>query len=95
MGYCPIEFKKAVVMPIYRKGDNKQMTNYQPTSLISLSPKVLKTQMMKNIFNAIDERKPNLCVFLDLAKALDTEPHSQLLEILEDTEIRGIYLNLF
>lgn len=43
----------------------------------------------------VDENKPVLCVFLDLAKAFDTVSHKQLLETLEDIGIRGIPLKLF
>lgn len=50
--------------------------------------------LISNIYKSVDESKPCLCVFLDLAKAFDTVCHSQLLETLEDNGFRGPVLKL-
>lgn len=50
--------------------------------------------LTSEIYKAMDEGKPSLCVFLDLSKAFDTVSHRQLLEALEDIGIRGTTYNL-
>lgn len=45
--------------------------------------------LTSNIYAAIDEGRPALCVFLDLTKAFDTLSHKQLLDSLQDVGIRG------
>lgn len=41
-GICPNHFKKAEIIPIYKKGDKADMTNYRPISLISNLAKVFE-----------------------------------------------------
>lgn len=46
------------------------------------------------IYSKIDQSKPSLAVFLDLAKAFDTVSHPQLLQKLESIGCRGVVLKL-
>lgn len=46
--------------------------------------------LTNDIYKFMDESKPGLCIFLDLAKAFDTVSHPLLLEALEDIGVRGI-----
>lgn len=48
----------------------------------------------KTIYEALDERKKALALFLDLQKVFDTIPHDILLTKLENAGIRGIALEL-
>lgn len=50
--------------------------------------------LTSQIYKAIDNGRPSLCVFLDLSKAFDTVSHKQLLETLEDIGVRGTTYNL-
>lgn len=52
-------------------------------------------KLVSYMYNALDQSKPSLCVFLDLAKAFDTVSHEQLLSKLESIGIRGNVLDLF
>lgn len=52
------------------------------------------TLLTKKIYEALDNSKPSLCLFLDLAKAFDTISHSLLLENLNEIGIRGTALKL-
>ena len=47
-------------------------------------------QLTKDIYEAMDNSKPSLCIFIDLAKAFDTINHKEILEKLENYGIRGI-----
>lgn len=52
------------------------------------------TLLTKKIYKALDNSKPSLCLFLDLAKAFDTISHTLLLTSLEEVGIRGTALTL-
>lgn len=47
------------------------------------------SHLVSKIYKFLDESKPCLCVFLDLAKAFDTVSHPQLFDTLEDYGFRG------
>lgn len=47
------------------------------------------------IYEALDKRKPSLCVFIDLTKAFDTVCHGKLIQRLEQIGVRGSVLGLF
>lgn len=51
--------------------------------------------LTSHIYKALDESKPSICIFLDLAKAFDTVNHRQLLDSLQELGFRGQTLNLF
>lgn len=49
----------------------------------------------KNIYNALNNGKKSLAIYLDLARAFDTVSHGLLLEKLHDYGVRGIAAELF
>lgn len=51
--------------------------------------------LTQEIYQGLDEGKPSLCVFIDLAKAFDTVNHEQLLETLHNMGIRGKAYEIF
>lgn len=51
--------------------------------------------LIKRIYQDLDDKKPSLAIFLDLAKAFDTVSFPLLIESLEDIGIRGLQLDLF
>lgn len=53
------------------------------------------SELTKKIYQSLDNNKPSLCVFLDLAKAFDTVSHKHLLECLADIGVRDVVLKLF
>lgn len=48
-GKFPSALKKAIVTPIYKKGDDKEVTNYRPISLLPILSKVVEKCMVKQI----------------------------------------------
>lgn len=52
-------------------------------------------ELTNNIYSALDNGTPCLCVFIDLAKAFDTVSHPLLLQTLEGMGIRHTSLKLF
>lgn len=53
------------------------------------------TNLTNEINEALDQRKPSLCVFIDLTKAFDTVCHEKLIQRLHQIGIRGSVKNLF
>ncbi|CAH1102642.1 unnamed protein product [Psylliodes chrysocephalus] len=52
-------------------------------------------ELIFNIKNSLENENKNISIFIDLAKAFDTVPHKQLLNVLEHYGIRGLVLKIF
>ena len=48
-GFFPAEWKKANVVPVYKKGNHQYVKNYKPVSLLSVFSKIFE----KLIYNAM------------------------------------------
>ena len=53
------------------------------------------SELVGLMYAAMDDSKPTICVFVDLAKAFDTVSHGLLLEKLERMGFRGVSYKLF
>ena len=51
--------------------------------------------LLGNVINAYEEKKENICIFLDLAKAFDTVNHQILLKQQHYYDIQGYSLKWF
>lgn len=51
--------------------------------------------LTSEMYKALDESKPALCIFIDLSKAFDTVSHTLLMNTLENIGIRNTALDLF
>ena len=47
----PSTWKKANVLPLYKKGDKNQLNNYRPVSLLCILSKILERIVFKHVFN--------------------------------------------
>ena len=50
-GNVPIEWKLANVVPVFKKGDKKLVTNYRPISLTCLVAKVMERIIQEDLLN--------------------------------------------
>ena len=98
----PIEWKKANVIPVYKKGNKQEISNYRPISLLPIFSKIFERIIFNNIFNYMDENKffnPNQSGF----RPGDSCVH-QLISITHDIhknfdmnpsrEVRGLFLDI-
>ena len=56
-GIFPSEWKLAHVMPLYKKGDKSDVSNYRPISVISCVGKLFERVVFKHISNYFNENK--------------------------------------
>ena len=54
-GILPDDWKKAFVIPVYKKGDRYCAANYRPISLTSLPCKIMEHIICSNIFSHLEE----------------------------------------
>ena len=50
-GTFPEIWKRAIVVPIHKKGEKNLKTNYRPISLLPIFGKILKKQMIDALYN--------------------------------------------
>ena len=56
-GIIPNDWKKAFVVPIFKKGDHSSPANYRPISLTSVVCKLLEHIISSNIYSHLDKHK--------------------------------------
>ena len=58
-GQWPIDWKRAIFIPLPKKGDLQQCSNYRTISLISHASKILLKTIMKRVENKLEEEVSN------------------------------------
>ena len=53
----PQDWKQALVVPIFKKGDKHQLSNYRPVSLTSITCKLLEHIIHSNIMHHFDQHR--------------------------------------
>ena len=56
-GVIPNDWKKAKIMPLFKKGDKSKPENYRPVSLTSITCKLLEHIIHSNIMDHLEEHK--------------------------------------
>lgn len=54
-GVCPDHFKVALIIPLYKKGDRRECTNYRPISLLSNLSKVFEKVLKARICSFMEK----------------------------------------
>ena len=98
----PEAWKKANVVPIFKKGSRQDFKNYRPVSLLPICGKIFERLIYNSVFNFIDERKllsPNQSGFKPQDSCV-----RQLLSITNSIyssfdcnpslEVRGVFLDI-
>ena len=55
LGEIPEDWRQALVVPIFKKGDKHQSSNYRPVSLTSITCKLLEHILHSNIMRHLDQ----------------------------------------
>lgn len=56
-GIFPSVLKKAIIIPLFKKGDRKYLNNYRPISMLSIFSKILEKVVKKRLLDFLDENK--------------------------------------
>ena len=56
-GQVPLDWKKADVVPVFKKGNKNTPSNYRPVSLTSISCKVLEHIVFSSVMEHVDKHK--------------------------------------
>ena len=56
-GIFPNTWKKANIIPIYKKGNKQLIKNYRPVSLLPICSKIFERLIYNSVFQFLDERK--------------------------------------
>lgn len=72
-GIFPENLKKAIIVPIFKKGDRKQLENYRPISLLSTFSKIFEKIMKVRILSFLNQNKILSDAQFGFRENLDTE----------------------
>ncbi|KAK3557953.1 hypothetical protein QTP86_003870 [Hemibagrus guttatus] len=92
-GTVPLDWATGVVVPLFKKGDQRVCSNYRGITLLSLPGKVysrvLERRVQPVLKGSCEFAQPvNMC-FVDLEKAFDHVPRGILWEVLWEYGVRG------
>ena len=83
----PQNWKRSVFIPIPKKGNAKECSNYHMIALISHANKVM-LKILQDIEKAREFQKNIYFCFIAYTKAFDCVDHNKLWEILQEMEIK-------
>ena len=53
-GHIPVQWKQGNVVPLHKKGDKSQVSNYRPISLLCIVSKVVERYIYNNVFKVVE-----------------------------------------
>ena len=99
-GSFPLEWKKANVVPVYKKGDKQCLKNYRPVSLLPICGKIFERLIFNEMFRFLIEN--NLISSNQSGFKPGDSCINQLLSITHEIyksfddgfEVRGVFLDI-
>ncbi|KAK3523270.1 hypothetical protein QTP86_028470 [Hemibagrus guttatus] len=92
-GTVPLDWATGVVIPLFKKGDQRVCFNYRGITLLSLPGKVycrvLERRVRPVLEGSWEFAQPVHMCFVDLEKAFNRVPHGILWEVLWEYGVRG------
>ena len=87
-----IEWKKANVIPVHKKGDKQIINNYRPVSLLPICSKIFEKIIFNSLFEYLEDNTSGdsrahqlLSMTHEIHKSLDANP---------SREVRGVFLDI-
>ena len=53
-GHIPTQWKQAKVLPVHKKGNKSQVSNYRPISLLCIVSKVMERYLYNSVYNIVE-----------------------------------------
>ena len=53
-GHIPTQWKQANVVPVHKKGNKSQVSNYRPISLLCIVSKVMERYIYNSVYNIVE-----------------------------------------
>ena len=99
-GKFPEEWKKAIVVPVFKKGDKQCVKNYRPVSLLPICSKIFERIIYNNTYNYLIDnnlisqnqsgfKRGDSCI-----NQLISITHDILNSLDEGLEVRGVFLDI-
>ena len=53
-GHIPVQWKQGDAVPVHKKGDKSQVSNYRPLSLLCIVSKIMERYIYNNVFKVVE-----------------------------------------
>ena len=99
-GKFPEEWKKANVVPVFKKGDKEGVKNYRPVSLLPICSKIFERIIYNNTYNylidnnLISQNQSDFKCGDSCISQLISIRHGILNSLDEGYEVRGVFLDI-
>jgi len=99
-GIFPERCKYAIVQPIYKKGNKKEISNYRPISLLTTTSKILEIIMFKRLEHHLESNhilaaeQFGFRKGISIENAIFTLTNNVLTELNQHHQVGGIFCNL-
>ena len=99
-GYFPKNWKKANVIPVYKKNERNSISNYRPISLLSIFGKIFEKMIYDNLYvyifnnNFISDMQSGYKHKYSTVKQLLSITHELFKSLDANKEVRAVFLDI-